>query len=364
MKNFRYVVALVCLLVSVSSIQARAEETEGNTTRDYLNNFNAGIAVLLDEPRESELAQEAKEELVSKVAEIEPEEEIELSTLFMANVNNSVNVRVEPDEDSEKAGKLYKDCGGRILERGDEWTRIQSGDLVGWVHNDYILMDDAAEALAEEVGFKILTVKTDALRIRMEPDANSGVLGLVASGDELEVLDDSNPEWVQVDFEGDTGYLSAEYVDLSFAIDYGETMAAIAKREAEEAEAKRQALLHAQQAKVDADGDDLRLLAALIQCEAGGEIYEGQVSVGTVVMNRLRSGRYGDSIYSVIYAKSQFSPAGTGQVAQVYAAGPKSSCVMAAQEAMSGTSYVGNATKFRNIRSGYQGIVIGNHVFW
>lgn len=364
MKNFRYVVALVCLLVSVSSIQARAEETEGNTTRDYLNNFNAGIAVLLDEPRESELAQEAKEELVSKVAEIEPEEEIELSTLFMANVNNSVNVRVEPDEDSEKAGKLYKDCGGRILERGDEWTRIQSGDLVGWVHNDYILMDDAAEALAEEVGFKILTVKTDALRIRMEPDANSGVLGLVASGDELEVLDDSNPEWVQVDFEGDTGYLSAEYVDLSFAIDYGETMAAIAKREAEEAEAKRQALLHAQQAKVDADGDDLRLLAALIQCEAGTIDYQGQLAVGAVVMNRVRSGAYPNTIYGVIYASGQFTPALNGKVARVYNNKVYDSCMQAAQEAINGGTNVGTATHFRRDNGTREGVRYGGQVFW
>ena len=51
-------------------------------------------------------------------------------------------------------------------------------------------------------------------------------------------------------------------------------------------------------------------------------------------------------------------------VAKVYAQGPKASCVQAAQEAMSGVSYVGNATKFRNIRSVYTGIVIGNHVFW
>ena len=67
---------------------------------------------------------------------------------------------------------------------------------------------------------------------------------------------------------------------------------------------------------------------------------------------------------SVIYAKGQFSPAGSGRVAQICAQGPKSSCVAAAQAALGGASYVGAATKFRPVSSGYEGIVVGNHVFW
>ena len=110
--------------------------------------------------------------------------------------------------------------------------------------------------------------------------------------------------------------------------------------------------------------DDLTLLAALIQSEAGNECMEGQIAVGNVVMNRLRTGRFGNSLYSVIYAKGQFSPAGSGKVAQIYAQGPKATCVAAAQAALAGNSVVGPATRFRPVSSGYQGLVIGNHVFW
>ena len=78
----------------------------------------------------------------------------------------------------------------------------------------------------------------------------------------------------------------------------------------------------------------------------------------------MATGRYGNSIYSVIYAKSQFGPAGSGQVAQIAAAGPKATCISAAQAALSGVNYVGPATHFRNVNSGYSGIVIGSHVFW
>ena len=102
----------------------------------------------------------------------------------------------------------------------------------------------------------------------------------------------------------------------------------------------------------------------LIQSEAGNECFEGQVAVGNVVMNRLRTGKFGGSLYSVIYAKGQFSPAGSGKVAQICAQGPKATCVQAAQAALAGTSYVGAATRFRPVSSGYQGQVIGNHVFW
>ena len=363
MKLLKFIGA-VLLASLIFTVQVNAEEADATTTRDYLNSFNAGIMVLIDEAGNADMAQEAKEDLVSKVAEITPEPEEVYSDLFMANVNNSVNVRTEPDETSEKAGLLYKDCGGRILERGDLWTRIQSGDLVGWVSNDYILFDEDAESLAEEVGFKIISVKTDALRIRKEPSTDAGVWGLVASGDEIEVLDDSDSAWVKVDYEGETGYVSAEYVDITFSIDYGETMAAIAKREAEEAEAKRKALLHAQQAKVDADGDDLRLLAALIQCEAGTVNRDGQLAVGAVVMNRVRSRAYPNTIYGVIYASGQFTPALNGKVASVYNGKVHDSCYQAAQAAINGATNVGTATHFRRDNGTREGVRYGGQVFW
>ena len=60
----------------------------------------------------------------------------------MANVMQSVNVREEPSETSSLLGLLYKDCGGYILEYTDEWTLMQSGDLTGWVKNDYLFFGE------------------------------------------------------------------------------------------------------------------------------------------------------------------------------------------------------------------------------
>ena len=110
--------------------------------------------------------------------------------------------------------------------------------------------------------------------------------------------------------------------------------------------------------------DDSVLLAALIQCEAGEEPYEGQVAVGAVVMTRVRSGAYPNTVKGVIYASGQFTPAGSGQVGRVVASGKiKASCLQAAQEAMAGSTPVGTATHFRRAGS-REGLVIGHHVFW
>ncbi len=107
---------------------------------------------------------------------------------------------------------------------------------------------------------------------------------------------------------------------------------------------------------------DAYLLAALIQCECNGP-YEAQLAVGAVVMNRVKSG-YG-SISKAIYAPHQFGPASSGKLARTMATGAISATAMqAANDAINGVSNVGNARYFRNVSSGHEGIVIGNHVYW
>jgi len=53
--------------------------------------------------------------------------------------------------------------------------------------------------------------------------------------------------------------------------------------------------------------DERDLLAKTIAAEAGGESYEGQLAVASVIANRARSGRWGNSLQSVIMAPGQFS---------------------------------------------------------
>lgn len=284
------------------------------------------------------------------------------SDLVMAKVNKYVNIRKEMDASSEKLGVLYKDCGGHIVEKTEEWTKIESGKVTGWVRNDYLYFGDEALALAKDVGISIATANTDALRVRKAPNANegTGIWGLLATGEALEAIEETEDGWVSVDYEGQTGFVKSDYVTINFQIDEAESMEEIKAREAAEAEAKRNAMKE----KVLATGDEMTILAALIQCEAGGEPYEGQIAVGAVVMNRVRSAAYPNSIKDVIYASGQFTPANSTKMSTLVLTGNiYPSCRQAAQAVVDGTCNVGDLTHFR--RAGNkEGLIIGHHVFY
>ena len=113
-----------------------------------------------------------------------------------------------------------------------------------------------------------------------------------------------------------------------------------------------------------AEGDRY-LLANLIYCEAGGEPYAGQLAVGAVVINRVLSGVYPDTVTGVIYQNKQFSPAGSGRLALALSENrATAACYKAADEAMAGQTNVGNCVYFRTPIEGLTGIRIGGHIFY
>ncbi len=296
----------------------------------------------------------------SSTASTSSTSETEESKLVMANVSQVMNVREEPSEDAQKVGVLYKDCGGKILERRDGWTKIQSGDLIGWAKDEYLLFDEEAESLAADVGKQLVTSQSSALNVRSEASEDGEVIGVLGEKAFVDMIEDLGNGWISVDYNDETGYVQSDYVTTEFKIDQGETIAAIKIREEEE----KKASLTKNQGAVAADADEVMLLAALIQCEAGNQPYEGKVAVGAVVMNRVKSGAYPGSIYSVIYASGQFTPALNGTVAKVYNSGKiYDSNVQAAQAAINGETTVGTALHFRRV-NGRDGIIIGAHVFW
>ena len=350
--------------------------TVSKTTLSKMNSNNtaAGAAVVLDVNisesdfniqqlvRESSLAVKRKTE--EKKTELEEQQD----TLVMANVNQYVNIRESADQDAEKVGVLYKDCGGELIEQKDGWTKLKSGDVTGWVKDDYLYFGEEAKELAESVGILTAYSNTQTLRVRKSADINAPVLGLLSEGEALEAISEDGG-WVSVSYEGTTGFVSADYVKVEFELDTAESIEVIKAREAAEQKkaeekAKKNAERNAQREAAIATGDELRILAALIQCEAGGEPYEGQVAVGAVVMNRVRCGAYPNNITDVIYASGQFTPASGGRMQSLILNGNiKASCIQAAQEAINGVTNVGDALHFRRA-NGKDGIIIGNQVFW
>lgn len=114
------------------------------------------------------------------------------------------------------------------------------------------------------------------------------------------------------------------------------------------------------------DEGDRYLLANLIYCEAGNQPYEGQVAVGAVVINRVMSGAFPDTVSGVIYQKWQFEPAMTGRLALALARDDATpACYQAADAAMAGQTTVADCIFFRTpIPEITPRYVIGGHIFY
>lgn len=137
-----------------------------------------------------------------------------------------------------------------------------------------------------------------------------------------------------------------------------------AQRELEEAQKKEAERIAAEQAEAQRKAEeeaDKELLASIIFCEAGNQPYEGQVAVGAVIMNRVKSAVYPNSISEVVYQSGQFGPAMTGWLDSVrYSAGYTPSAMQAAIDALSGSNPIGDCLYFDQGGMGYQ---LGDHYF-
>ena len=353
----------------VTSGDAAEQDAGGGLTEMSADVADADTAVQAENA-----ASDTETDVSTETAGSEQTEEEELwQNRLMADVNDYLYVRASADADAEIVGKLYKGDVAEIQEEGSGWTHVASGNVDGYVNNDYCVTGTEALAYAQQNFDTEAEVLTNGLRIRSEADENASVITAVSEGTTLKVDSgvETDDQWVAVVYGGTTRYVSADYVTTSLALGEGITieeeqaeLARIAEEEAAKKAAQVTEVTTVQNAAVEATVDDVTLLAAIIQCEAGNEVYEGQLAVGAVVMNRVRSGGYPGTVHDVIYQKSQFPPAGAGSVANVAAKGPKQSCLQAAQEALNGTDNTGGATCFRRASSGHAGVVIGNHVFY
>ncbi len=145
------------------------------------------------------------------------------TNLGIAQVDSSLNVREQPDTNSDIVGKMQSDAGCEILEDDGEWLKIESGQVTGYVKAEYIITGEAAVAKAQEVMKTIATVTTQTLNVRAEMNTDCTKLALMPEGEELEVLNQYDG-WVEVDLDGDVGYASTDYVEISQQLPKAQTM--------------------------------------------------------------------------------------------------------------------------------------------
>ncbi|MBE5969851.1 MAG: hypothetical protein E7242_06425 [Lachnospiraceae bacterium] len=305
-----------------------------------------------------------------------------------------VNVRAEASEDSEIVAKAYAFSGGTVLEKGDAWTKIQSGNAVGYINNAFLVFGDDVEYYATQRCLFNATVLDDELRLRREPNMNCETWGIAAEGDVFNVTAIRDDGWIEIDVNGYPGYLAAEYVslglNLSSAITIAEEEEAIRLEQeriaAEEAAARAEAesFENAIQAAID-DGTtsyilansiygvsdrDAYLLACLVSAEAGYETYDGKLAVANVIVTRYLGGSYGSSISDVIYSGGQFSVVSQGYFDRVVKNGPNSESIQAAADALAGidnrgyTNFCSGGYYESHGVSASRGEIIGSQYFY
>ena len=394
----------LCAMLTVTAVtnsgrsEVKAEDKVlANTGLEHTGyNSYAGVAATLFDYEKGLTAENAKKKKPAHVKmvaaaqdaqqEAQPQltqEQQEWQTKLMPKVEESLNVRAQADEQSDIVGKLYKGSVADIVENDGTWAHIKSGNVDGYVNVSYCVTGTDALSYAYDTCGEIATVNTDGLRVRETADTNSKALEVADQGKTYQVdrAAQAPDGWIAVVCDSQTGYIAADYATRSLNTRVGitieEEQAQIAaQKEAERKAAEEKAAAEAAKAAkkntsskkaettqgeaVSAGADDLTLLAAIIECEAGGESYECQLAVGAAVINRVKSGSYPNSISGVIYQKGQFGPASSGKLARKLSGRISSSCYSAAQEAMSGVDNTGGCTSFNDHGSG---ISIGNMKF-
>lgn len=324
---------------------------EQNSLKGELNTLNAQLSQVVENLTKLEAR------IYDKTKEIEETQAaLEEAKATEAWQYESMVIRVremyEQREDSYASALLKEKSLSDMLNAADYIERVAAYERK--------MMDQytANRELIEAAEAKLQTekVELDNLKVQAEAEKNkvSGLIGQTSSaiaqyGDEI-----AEAEQKALEYEAE---LKKKEEDLEY----------LKKKLAEEI-AMSQAAANAAWRDISevtfAEGDRY-LLANLIYCEAGGEPYEGQLAVGSVVINRVLSSKYPDTVLGVIYQNKQFSPVASGRLELALAVNKATAnCYRAADEAMSGVTNVGSCLYFRTPIEGLSGINIGGHVFY
>ncbi|NLJ89547.1 MAG: C40 family peptidase [Clostridiales bacterium] len=174
------------------------------------------------------------------------------ANLGISTANNYVNIRTEPNTESEIVGKLYSGCATDILGTEGDWVKIKSGKVEGYIKAEYLAIGLEAEGLIEEVAEKYAVIKTQTLYVREEPTTESSIVTMVPI-DEKYYIEEELEDWAKIAIDDITGYVSKDYIDVEVEFDYAisieEELARIAAEEAaRQAEEERLAALAREEA--------------------------------------------------------------------------------------------------------------------
>ena len=236
----------------ISGLQAGIFEVIGSRLAEK-NGPSADLAAHSKERMRLAINEKVQDE--TEQADVErhetPEVKSEYADIGIASVLNYVNLRAEPNTESEVLGKLYNNSAAPVLETvtddaGEVWYRVNSGSVENaYVKAEYIKVGD--EDLIWGISTRYATVTTTTLFVRTEPGVASSVMTMLPEGDDVVVYDELEHGWLRVSTEEGLGYISGDYVTVRTEFRVAESKAEEEARLARE-EAERQAAAAAAEA--------------------------------------------------------------------------------------------------------------------
>ena len=137
----------------------------------------------------------------TETPEVKTEEKSKFSDRCIADVEETLNIRKAPDKESEFVGSMNNGAIAKVLGTEGEWTKIKSGDVEGYVLSEYVKTGESAEEFAKDYVTLQGTALEDGVNIRSEKSTDSDILKVLDKDDTITVLEntDKNDKEEQTD---------------------------------------------------------------------------------------------------------------------------------------------------------------------
>ena len=109
----------------------------------------------------------------------------------------TLNIRKKGSINAKIVGKMKKGNIATVLKKGSEWSKVRSGNVTGYVKNQYLVFGDEIENFAKQNVKKVAKVQTETLRVRKKASTDSKIVTLVSEDDKLKVKKQTN-DWAKV----------------------------------------------------------------------------------------------------------------------------------------------------------------------
>jgi uncharacterized protein YgiM (DUF1202 family) len=323
---------------------------------------------------------ELKAKYAQELAEEEAAKAAKYANIGISIAKEYVNIRKKPSTDSESLGKLYSKSACTIIEVLDGWYYVESGSVTGYAKAEYIQTGIPADELIQKYGTQKVKVTADGLNVRKEPTTEAKRLTVIYTNEKYPVLEQVD-DWykIKIDDENIEGYVKSDFIEIMVTFKEAVSKAEEARLlelKAEERAKKETVIKY--RADFSYTADELKLLSCLVHAEAGNQSYEGKLAVANIVLNRVKSSKYPNTIKAVIYQPGQFSVAKSGSLQKQldiydnYKSESQKLSIKAAKMALEGANNIGSRLYFHSykaaVKKGYQNksncVKIEDHLFW